>query len=58
MASFICKTHNVKLEIKGNRRIFDTPPGSYGSLEQCSLLTLNPPRQGKFGKCEIKQVEK
>lgn len=52
---FRCKVHMVSLNIEGNRRTIELPPGSWG--ENCKLLTLKDPKPGKYANCEIEKVE-
>lgn len=53
MATYKCVTHGLSLTIDGNKRTFETPPGSIKGLPQCKLLNMDQPQEGKFENCEI-----
>lgn len=53
MATYKCVTHGVSLTIEGNKRTFETPPGSIRGMPSCKLLTVLQPQEGKFQNCEI-----
>lgn len=52
-----CTTHNISVSIEGNKRDFETPPGSLRGMPQCRLLTEKSPKPGKLGECEVEKVE-
>ncbi|GAI31959.1 unnamed protein product [marine sediment metagenome] len=56
MTRWECTTHKIALVIEGNKRTFETPPGSIRGMPPCKLLTINPVTEGKLGNCEIKKV--
>lgn len=50
----VCKTHGVRISIKGSIRRIEPPPGSYGN--PCRIMTEPRPKPGKLGNCEIEEV--
>lgn len=57
MKKLECRTHGVKVTVENNQRDYQTPPGSWGGLDQCSLFTLKDLRAGTYGKCVVETVE-
>lgn len=48
MHKYTCKTHGISILIDGNKRTFETPPGSYAGVPKCHLLLMPQPAEGKF----------
>ena len=55
MAIYKCVTHNVALIVEGDKRTFHNPPGTWGGMPTCQLLTMKNLTEGKHGECEIIQ---
>lgn len=57
MEKYRCIVHNIVLQIDGNQRHFDLPPGSWEGIPPCNILTMHPVKEGKSGDCEIVKEE-
>jgi len=55
MAIYKCVTHNVVLIVEVDKRTFHNPPGAWGGMPTCLLLTTKVLTEGKHGECEFIQ---
>lgn len=52
-----CLTHRVTVTAEGNKREFQTPPGSWRGMPTCRLMLLAELKEGTYGKCVVQKVE-